>query len=64
MKNNLKLTGRKDVFFLAIMAGLILIYFYKILDLHTGFYSGDHRQQHYPWAFFYAAQIKQGMLPW
>ncbi len=46
------------------LAVLILLFHWKLLDLQIGFYSGDHRQQHYPWAFFYAKQLNQGVLPW
>lgn len=55
---------RTDFYFIVGVIGTILLYFHEILTLQTGFYSGDHRQQHYPWAFFYAEQLKQGLLPW
>lgn len=56
--------SKTDWFFLLGLFTLVFFYFYKILGLKYGFYSGDHRQQHYPWAFFYAEQLKNGFLPW
>ncbi len=47
-----------------IFAAAVMLFFAETLTLSTGFYSGDHRQQHYPWAFFYSAALAHGQLPW
>ena len=50
-------------FLLAILIALV-VFFSEIVFLKQGFFSGDHRAQHYPWAYFYAQGLKEFRLPW
>lgn len=49
---------------LCLLGLAIFLFFIEVFFLKVGFFSGDHRAQHYPWAAFYAAHIKNFQLPW
>lgn len=55
---------RKEFWILAVLAVVILAFFWDLATLKHAFLSGDHREQQYPWAKFYQEQIRSFHLPW
>ncbi|MCM8774824.1 MAG: hypothetical protein NC930_00480, partial [Candidatus Omnitrophica bacterium] len=54
----------QDFYSICLITGVIGLFFYDIWTLRVGFYSGDHRVQHYPWAQFFWGHLRQFKLPW
>ncbi|HXV28406.1 MAG TPA: hypothetical protein VD913_05515 [bacterium] len=54
----------RDGAFLIGIAAALFIFFPQVFFLKLSFLSGDHRVQHYPWAFYFAQGIKHWCLPW
>lgn len=46
------------------IAAAVCLYFAEIFIFKISFLSGDHRAQHFPWAFYYAEVLRSGQLPW
>jgi VanZ family protein len=42
---------------------LIGVVFWELVSLKSGFLSGDHRVQHYPWMYFLQSELKAGRFP-
>ncbi len=59
---------RSSVLLRLLCAALLLvsvaIFYPQIILLKGCFLTGDHREQHYPWAHFLSARIAEGKLPW
>jgi hypothetical protein len=56
--------SQEDFFFIVFIVLAVMLFFPEVFLLKQSFLSGDHRAQHYPWAFFYAQGLKRFWLPW
>src|SRR3989338_2271360 len=59
--------GRLVYAWLACILLLILsicLWYPQVAQLKGSLLTGDHREQHYPWADFLAKSLAQGQLPW
>ena len=43
---------------------VILLFYHEIVTLQGAWIVGDHAEQHFPWAYFFAEHLKRGTLPY
>ena len=54
---------RKDIGFIGLFIGIVLIVFWDVVILKSAFLKGDYAQQFFPWYKIYADSIKSFHLP-
>ncbi len=47
----------------ALIAGVLIAFYYQIVLVQGAWLVADHAEQHFPWAYYLAQHIKQGILP-
>ncbi len=63
MLKNLKSMNWKTAWPVPVLFAWVILYYWQIFLAQGAWIVGDHAEQHFPWAFYLAQQLKQGSLP-